>query len=812
MMLGAASGSSADVAILKARIDVLEARIDEFEAGGGGDTVAPTITSPSAFSVNEGTAFNTVATANDSDVTWTKSGTNAGLVTLNANTGAWSVAAQDFETRQVVSFTLTATDAAGNPKPQAVTLTILNLNDTNPAAFSFAAAANVTPGSPQTSGAITISGLGANDSVPVSVSGAVSSLLSKNGGAFVAGPLSAVNGDTFAVRHTASGSNAFSTSTTLSAGATSATFTSTTAAAPSIVQNRIIFEGDSIPASGATGFVGLFAADNPSLDVRNLAVGGSGLISMLARRDAALALNAKAIVIHIGANDLNNGTENPTTTVWLNKLFDYLAPFRAAGTLVIVNAVLPQYLAGAQNAQAIADHNTKAASVNGVLRSAVGTQIDGFVDFERTIMGLPATAANTNYYWDGTHPIDPGHLVLWHEVSRVVKPLMGLAIVVRNFSAPPSIATDGTPSVGEVFAINSGTVTNGGTVGLVRIYRNGVDVGDGSALSGTWAIDAPYFVRSFIAETFVFADSPTITVAPAAAEGAIPQGDLAFATTNADGTAYVVGTNPPRLSAGIHGDIDKDDFRQILYYDRASSGALQVSDSRKLIVENLFDAADNEEVLFSDFGTLPGGSFRAGTLYQRKSNGENGPMSALIATTLDAPAEVPATTIFDSSNKSQYIAQSEGGRQIKGESSLNEAHGAALNASRTDKRVVEFKVTEIQAGGDELTFGIIPVGTVMPAFFFPNNRVAVNRNETQLAVGGVVSLRIYPATAGQANTGSFEAFYNGVSFYSVAHSIVEYVPMAGVRRASAILVNAGQDPIAYPAVISSGDAGTKRYN
>lgn len=102
------------------------------------DTTAPTITSTASHNVNENAVYSATATANET-VTWAKGGADASLVTLNTSTGAWSVAAQDFEAKTSVSFTLTATDTAGNvSSPQTVTLTINNLDEIAPTITSSA--------------------------------------------------------------------------------------------------------------------------------------------------------------------------------------------------------------------------------------------------------------------------------------------------------------------------------------------------------------------------------------------------------------------------------------------------------------------------------------------------------------------------------------------------------------------------------------------------------------------------------------------------------------------------------------------------
>lgn len=98
-----------------------------------GDTTAPTITSadPSG-SYAEGDPVGGTLTA-DETVTWSKSGTDAGSVTLNASTGVWSLPTTDYETKTSYSFTFTATDAADNTDTQAVSITITDVDEEEPA-------------------------------------------------------------------------------------------------------------------------------------------------------------------------------------------------------------------------------------------------------------------------------------------------------------------------------------------------------------------------------------------------------------------------------------------------------------------------------------------------------------------------------------------------------------------------------------------------------------------------------------------------------------------------------------------------------
>lgn len=98
--------------------------------------------------------------------------------------------------------------------------------DTTPDAFTFTDQTNVPVSTTRTSNTITVSGLGA--AATVTVSGGE---YSKNSGAYTSASTTAVNNDTFSVRHTSSASNSTSVNTTLTIGGVSDTFTSTTEAA-----------------------------------------------------------------------------------------------------------------------------------------------------------------------------------------------------------------------------------------------------------------------------------------------------------------------------------------------------------------------------------------------------------------------------------------------------------------------------------------------------------------------------------------------------------------------------------------------------
>lgn len=107
------------------------------------------------------------------------------------------------------------------------TSTTLNgATDTTPTAFTFTPATGVALGAVTTSGPITVAGI--NAPAPISVTGGSYSIA---GGPFLTTDGTVTNGQTVAVRHTASALNNTVTTTTLNIGGVTAPFTSTTIAA-----------------------------------------------------------------------------------------------------------------------------------------------------------------------------------------------------------------------------------------------------------------------------------------------------------------------------------------------------------------------------------------------------------------------------------------------------------------------------------------------------------------------------------------------------------------------------------------------------
>jgi hypothetical protein len=99
--------------------------------------------------------------------------------------------------------------------------------DTTPNVFSFTSVSGVERSTVQTSNLITVSGIDTDVTLAVSISGGS---YSKNGAAYTTAAGTAVNGDTFRVQHTSSGSFTTPIETILTIGSQSASYTSTTRA------------------------------------------------------------------------------------------------------------------------------------------------------------------------------------------------------------------------------------------------------------------------------------------------------------------------------------------------------------------------------------------------------------------------------------------------------------------------------------------------------------------------------------------------------------------------------------------------------
>lgn len=204
---------------------------------------------------------------------------------------------------------------------------------------------------------------------------------------------------------------------------------------------KFLAEGDSITAYTAPdSYSRLWAADHPTVTYSNTAVGGSSLgtsgdssptNSMYARQSSDLAYAPTHMSVLIGANDLTGYT----TSAYLTNLYNWLAPFKAAGTKIVICTVLPR--TGVANWE-----TTYRGPLNAQLRLDAGTQFDYLVDFDTCLMGNASTPSDTTYYIDGLHPTAAGHAVLKRVYATVVNHMLGIANEPLDFAfAPVSAAT-----------------------------------------------------------------------------------------------------------------------------------------------------------------------------------------------------------------------------------------------------------------------------------------------------------------------------------------------------------------------------------
>ncbi len=263
-----------------------------------GDTVAATITSSSTPSVAEFTvAGSGLLTANEDIALWEISGgADAGSFSITGNQWTLDVV-PDYETKSSYAVQFRATDYGGNLTTQDVTVSITDVDDT-PNALGFTDVPSATLNTLYTSNTITIAGLAASLTVPVTITNGE---YSKNGGAFTSAAGTATNGDTFAVRQTSSALNSTTVNVVLRVGETSDTYSiisEPSASLPSIAAtanpaqqnigygtNDYTFAAQSIGAAAATRIV-VVAVD--------FYAGGAGISSVTIGGIAATLISSAA--------------------------------------------------------------------------------------------------------------------------------------------------------------------------------------------------------------------------------------------------------------------------------------------------------------------------------------------------------------------------------------------------------------------------------------------------------------------------------------------------------------------------------------
>ncbi len=379
------------------------------------------------------------------------------------------------------------------------------------------------------------------------------------------------------------------------------------------------------------------------------------------------------------------------------------------------------------------------------------------------------------------------------------------------FTSQPSISTDGSPIVGEIAAFDFGTVSNG-TIGAKRLFKNGADFADASAGSYQWNDAATYKLRVFIAGTSTFADSPDVVVA-AAAVTSVPAPTLSMATVNSDGSPYTAGTNPPIVDLTVPIELDKTLYRAILYYDQPSAAgdAFAMSESRKVTIEDLQAAADAEDFTFTGFGSTVAGLFRAQAFFQKLSDGSNGPISARLSTTLNAPSLPPAATQLDLQNKSSGIAVTEvvaGGGDYRIATGTNQGadHGVSGTTTRTDARffsvIAEMTGIEQFPGSETfLNIGIAPSASSCPNLGKPTGEVGAYFSDVNAydygtwAAGNQFVFAWTPATNG--SNGTWTCWKAGVQVGTGMHAITSAKLFIGFTKGGRARLNTGQEPFGF---------------
>jgi lysophospholipase L1-like esterase len=187
--------------------------------------------------------------------------------------------------------------------------------------------------------------------------------------------------------------------------------------------NKMAFAGDSFTSTlTGTGeaptpgkWAGNYAAHNPALTYYNFATGGTGISGangLSSKLSAIIATNARWVATLYGQNDAS-GWQTTTPAAWTSEYFGYVGTLRSAGCQVAICTLIPHdisYYSGQANpATFVAGVNSWIASVNAILRGAVGTQFDRLIDFAAdSILGDPAQTGDTTYRSDGLHPTGAG--------------------------------------------------------------------------------------------------------------------------------------------------------------------------------------------------------------------------------------------------------------------------------------------------------------------------------------------------------------------------------------------------------------------
>lgn len=174
----------------------------------------------------------------------------------------------------------------------------------------------------------------------------------------------------------------------------------------------VVTEGSSSAVAWSGSHTGMYAASRSDIQFHGLAVGGSGIDTMTARRDAVLAAKPDLVSIYIGSNDIG-----PDVDGFIAKLKAYVDPIRAAGARVVICTLLPKQVT---NVTYSAEFNTIRKQFNEKMKRV--DWIDGIADFGgHPIMGQDSAPFDRTYFEaDGQHMTVAGHT----QVLTLYKPAM----------------------------------------------------------------------------------------------------------------------------------------------------------------------------------------------------------------------------------------------------------------------------------------------------------------------------------------------------------------------------------------------------
>jgi hypothetical protein len=124
--------------------------------------------------------------------------------------------------------------------------------------------------------------------------------------------------------------------------------------------------------------------------------------------------------IWIGTNDLNNTASQALVDTFWSNLQSYVAARRAAGWKKIVLYTLTPR-------NGVAGYNSNRNAANVLIRASAGTVCDAVVDIAADpTLGPDSAAANTTYFYDGTHLTAAGQTIAKDVAQPVIHSMIGL--------------------------------------------------------------------------------------------------------------------------------------------------------------------------------------------------------------------------------------------------------------------------------------------------------------------------------------------------------------------------------------------------